>query len=63
MPKYGLCDNCQEPSILGYVECSKLWLCPECACAYFNVPSDRAESIKQDLKERYEREKQDVNKA
>jgi len=63
MPKYGLCDNCQEPSILGHMDCENLDLCPECACELFRFPKERATEVRKNLLEQYEREKQNVNKA
>jgi len=57
MAKYGLCDRCKEPSILGQVPCEedKPWLCPECACEFFNLPIERAEDVKKSLLEQLEK--------
>jgi Zn finger protein HypA/HybF involved in hydrogenase expression len=63
MPKYGLCDRCGEPSILGevvYVK-EKPWICPQCACEYFGFSSGKAADVKQTLLEQYEREKNKFN--
>jgi hypothetical protein len=59
MPKYGICDRCKEPSILGEVACtnSKPWMCPQCACEYFGFPIEKAKEVKQTLLEQYAKEK------
>jgi hypothetical protein len=60
MPKYGICDRCGEPSILGKIECvdEKPWMCPQCACEFFGFPPEKAKDVKQTLLEQYEKQKQ-----
>ena len=64
MSRYGLCDVCKEPSILGQVAGAegKPWLCPDCACALFRLPHERVREVKITLLEQYEKEKAETKK-
>lgn len=65
MAKYGICNRCKEPSILGHVPCindGTCWLCPDCACEWFNLPKERAIEVKKTLINNYEQHKKRIIK-
>ncbi len=65
MAKYGICDRCKEPSILGEVTCieEKPWMCPTCACEFFDIPLERVRDVKITLLEQYKREQAMITKG